>query len=66
MKESDLACETESGAGSRGRQQDGDLEPRTVEDERFLDHHIEEILGTLSHTARTRESDLDVRSESLE
>jgi hypothetical protein len=49
----------EPGAGTRGRQHNGEPEPPAVEDERFLDHHIEEILGTLSHAVRTRESGLD-------
>jgi hypothetical protein len=37
-----------------------------VEDERFLDHHIEEILGALSHTARTRNGGLDGERQSLD
>jgi hypothetical protein len=61
-----LGWEVEPGAGSRGRQQNGEPEPPTVEDERFLDHHIEEVLGTLSRTARTRESGLDSDRHSLD
>jgi hypothetical protein len=37
-----------------------------VEDERLLDHHIEEILGTLGRAARTRESGLDSDRQSLD
>ena len=54
-----MAWETEPGAGSRGRQHNVEPAPPTVEDTRFLDHHIEEILGTLSHAARTGERGLD-------
>ena len=54
-----MAWETEPDAASRGRQNDAEPEPPAVEDERFLDHHIEEILGTMSPAARARESDLD-------
>jgi hypothetical protein len=50
-----LAWETEPGAGRHARQDNEEPEPLDVEDERFLDHHIEEILGALSHAARTRE-----------
>ena len=56
----------EPGAGSRGRQDDAEPEHLAVDDERFLDHHIEEILGALSHAARTREGDLDGERPSLE
>jgi hypothetical protein len=38
----------------------------TVEDERFLDHHLEEVLGTLSQAARTRESGLDADGDPLD
>jgi hypothetical protein len=34
-----------------------------VEDERLLDHHIEEILGMAGHAGRTRESGLDVERQ---
>jgi hypothetical protein len=61
-----LAWETEPGAGSRGRQQNGEPELPAVEEERFLDHHIEEILGTLSHAARTREGGLNGDRQSLD
>ena len=40
-----MAWETEPGAGSRGRQDNAEPEPPAVEDERFLDHHIEEMLA---------------------
>ena len=61
-----MAWETEPSAGSRGRQQNAEPGPPAVEDQRFLDHHIEEILGTLSHAARTRESGLGGDSQPLE
>lgn len=54
-----MAWETEPGATGRERQHDREPEPPTVEDERFLDHHIEEVLGTLSQAALTRQSGLD-------
>jgi hypothetical protein len=57
-KETVLAWESEPGAGSRGRQNNGEPEPPAEEDDRFLDHHIEEMLGALSHAAATRESRL--------
>jgi hypothetical protein len=57
-KETDLAWEMEAGAGTPGRRDGGEPEPPAVEDERFLDHHIEEILDALSHTVRTRRSGL--------
>jgi hypothetical protein len=55
----------ESGLGGRGRRQNGEPEPPAVEDERFLDHHIEEILGTLGGAARRHESGLDGDMQSL-
>lgn len=61
-----MAWETEPSAGSRGRQQNGEPEPPAVEDQRFLDHHIEEILGTLSRAGRTRDSGLDADRQSLD
>ena len=61
-----MAWETEPGAGSRGRQDNGAPESPAEEDERFLDHHIEEVLGTLSHAARTRESGLDAGRQPLD
>ncbi len=61
-----MAWETEPGASGRGRQHDGEPEPLTVEDERFLDHHLEEVLGTLSQAARTRESGLDADGDPLD
>jgi hypothetical protein len=61
-----LAWETEPGAGSRGRQDNGEPEPAAVEDERFLDHHIEEILGTLSHATWMRENGLDADRQPLD
>ena len=61
-----MAWETEPGAGSRGRQNNAEPEPPAVEDERFLDHHIEEILGALSHAAPTRNGGLDGERQSLD
>jgi hypothetical protein len=61
-----LAWETKPGAGSRARQHHGEPEPPAVEDERFLDHHIEEVLGTLSLVAWTRESGLDAETQPLD
>ena len=58
-----MACETEPGTRSRGRQHNDEPEPPAVEDERFLDHHIEEILGTLRHATRARENGLDGDSQ---
>ena len=46
---------TEPGPGSRARQ-NGQSEQPAVEDDRLLDHHIEEILGTFTAVARMRES----------
>jgi hypothetical protein len=57
-----LAWEREPRAGSCGRQPNEEPEPPALEDERFLDHHIEEIL---SHAARTREGGLDGERQSL-
>lgn len=54
-----MAWKTQPGAGSRGRQNNGEPEPPAEEDDRFLDHHIEETLGALSHAAATRETRLD-------
>jgi hypothetical protein len=50
-----LAWETEPGAGGRGRPSNGEPEPAAVEDDRFLDHHIEETLGAFSRAAAARE-----------
>jgi hypothetical protein len=61
-----LAWETEPDARNRGREPNREPEPPAVEEERFLDHHIEEILDTLSHAARTRESGLDSDRQPLE
>jgi len=44
---------TEPGPGSRATQNGPQ---RAVEDDRLLDHHIEEILGTFTDAARMRES----------
>jgi hypothetical protein len=65
-KELDVAWEPEPGVGSSRRQHNAEPEPPPVEDERFLDHHIEEMLGTLSHAARTRESGLDADGQPLD
>lgn len=61
-----MAWETEPGAGRPGRQHTGEPEPPAEEEERFLDHHIEQMLGTLSHAARTRESGLDAGRQPLD
>jgi hypothetical protein len=45
----------EPGPDSRARQ-NGQCEQTAVEDDRLLDHHIEEILGTFTAVARMRES----------
>ena len=46
---------TERGPGSRGTQ-NGQPEQPATEDDRVLDHHIEEVLGTFTDAARMRES----------
>ena len=61
-----MAWETEPDADSRALQSNEEPEPPAVEEERFLDHHIEEILGTLSHAARTRRSGGKGDSQSLD
>ena len=58
-----MACETEPGAGSHWQQSNGEPEPAAVEDDRFLDHHIEETLGAFSRAAAARESRLEDRVE---
>ena len=54
-KEVELVWKTEPGPGSRARQ-NGRPEQPAVEDDRLLDHHIDEILGTFTAAARMRES----------
>ena len=61
-----MAWETEPGPGSRGRHHNGEPEPPAAEDERLLDHHIEEILSTLSHAPRTRETGLNGDTQSVD
>jgi len=55
-----------AGRGSSRPAAHWEPEPPAEEDERFLDHHIEEMLGTLSHAARTRESGLDAGRQPLD
>lgn len=38
----------------------------TLDDHWLLDHHIEEVLGTFSEAARTREIDPDAADEPLD
>ena len=42
-----MAWEMEPGSGSRARQENGHSEHRTVEDDRLLDHHNEEVLAAM-------------------
>jgi hypothetical protein len=60
-----VASDTEPAADSGGRQRDGQFVHAVVEDERLLDHHIEEILGAISDLAARRESGLDAGSQQL-
>jgi hypothetical protein len=48
----------EPGSGGRGRP-NGQPERAAVEDDRLLDHHIEEILGAFGDLARIRETTPD-------
>jgi hypothetical protein len=41
---------------SRGRQEGGEPVRPTIEDERLLDHHIEEVLGALNDAAGPADS----------
>ena len=61
-KEVELVWKTEPGPGSRARQ-NGQSEQPAVEDDRLLDHHIEEKLGTFTDAARTRESASNAEQE---
>jgi hypothetical protein len=54
-KEVEFVWKTEPGPDNRARH-NGQSEQPSVEDDRLLDHHIEEILGTLTAAARMRES----------
>jgi hypothetical protein len=52
-----LTWDTERGARDRAAHRDGHQPEQRAEDEdRLLDHHIEEILGTLSDASRETES----------
>lgn len=59
----DVAWTTESGGRRGGRQNDGHLDRTTVEDEALLDHHIEEVLGTVGDAVRLRESDAELEGQ---
>jgi hypothetical protein len=54
-KEVELVWKAEPGPGRRATQNGQPEEPAT-ENDRLLDHHIEEILGTFTAAARMRES----------
>jgi hypothetical protein len=60
-----LAWEKEPGSGDHGRHRNGQLKQSSAEDERLLDHHIEEILGTLIAAKATRESAPETREDQL-
>jgi hypothetical protein len=55
-EEVDFVWKTDADSGSRGRQQNGQSESPIIEDERLLDHHIEEMLGAFRDAAGTREA----------
>jgi hypothetical protein len=57
-KEVELVWKAEPGPRSRASQ-NGQSEQPAVEDDRLLDHHIEEILGTFTAAARMRDSNPD-------
>jgi hypothetical protein len=61
-----LAWTRQPAARSGGRQQDGHPERPAIEDEAFLDHHIEETLRTMSDTVRLRASDVDGEEQASE
>ena len=61
-KEVELVWKAEPGPRSRARR-NGQSEQPAVEDDRLLDHHIEEILGTFTDAARTRESASNAEQE---
>lgn len=46
----------EADSGSRRWQQNGQPERPTIEDERLIDHHIEEMLGAFRDAAGTRDA----------
>jgi hypothetical protein len=50
--EADLAWRTEPVLRSGAQQHDGEPERQVVENDAFLDHHIEEMLGTFSDAVR--------------
>jgi hypothetical protein len=52
--EADLGWTTEPILRSGRRQHDGEPERPVVEDDAFLDHHVEEMLGTFSDAVRLR------------
>jgi hypothetical protein len=54
-EEVELVWKREPGPDNRARQ-DGQSEHPAVEDDRLLDHHIEEVLGTFTAVARMRGS----------
>lgn len=55
-----MASKAERGSDGRRRLPPGQTERWAVEDDRLLDHHIEEILASLSDAARMHERDPDV------
>lgn len=61
-----MAWTTGQAPRSGGRQQDGHPERPTIEDEAFLDHHIEETLLTMSDTVRLRASGVDGEEPAFE
>ena len=56
---------TDQALRSGGRQFDGHHKRPAEEDDAFLDHHIEEVLGTFSDAARGRTS-VDAEEQRLE
>ena len=50
-----MASRRESGAGSHGRERDRQRKQPDVDDDRLLDHHIEETLESFKDAARVRE-----------
>jgi hypothetical protein len=64
-EETDLAWDTEPDPGSRRRQRNGQPEQSVAEDERLLDHHIEELLAAISDAAVRSEGGLDAGRSQL-
>jgi hypothetical protein len=61
-----LAWTTRPVSRSGGQQPDGHPERPAMDDEAFLDHHIEETLRTMSDTVRLPASDVDGEEQAFE